>query len=163
VSRPNLRPRARWRRRALAASWTLATCSTLFTAGCEGSPGEQSGSGTEILLGEPDELTFATVEEMEIELETLDNEIRGLEEYLAANPGWAPPGPADPDPLAILEAARSTREAAGSALAAADTARAANSLRMAAERIEHVKRLLGVAEEMGIEVEPAAESVPQGN
>jgi hypothetical protein len=34
---------------------------------------------------------------------------------------------------------------------------------MAAERIEHVKRLLGVAEEMGIEVEPAAESVPPGD
>lgn len=103
---------------------------------------------------------FASVEEMEFELETLDHEIRGLEEYLAANPGWTPPGPADPDPLAVLEAARSTREAAGSALAAADTARAADSLRAAAARIEHVKRLLGVAEEMGIEFEPARESLP---
>jgi hypothetical protein len=105
-------------------------------------------------------LAFASVEEMEVEIEVLDNEIRGLEEYLAANPGWTPPAPSDPHPLAVLEAARATRDAASSALAAADTAQAADSLRAAAARIEHAKRLLGVAEEMGIELEPPADSLP---
>lgn len=137
----------------------LAAIGALVAAGC-GEPAGQVGSGTEVPLQEREEVSFASVEEMEIELETLDHEIRGLEEYLAANPGWTPPDTADPDPLAVLEAARSTREAAGSALAAADTARAADSLRAAGARIEHVKRLLGVAEEMGIELDPAAESLP---
>jgi hypothetical protein len=91
---------------------------------------------------------------MQLELETLDHEILGLEEYLAANPGWTSPDPADPDPRAVLDAARSTRDAAASALANADTAGAADSLRAASARIEHVKRLLGVAEEMGVEFAP---------
>lgn len=154
MSRSNPGPRAGRRR------WALGAFGALVAAGCGDAPAERSGSGTVAPVEEREKHAFASVEEMEFELETLDHEIRGLEEYLAANPGWTPPGPADPDPLAVLEAARSTREAAGSALAAADTARAADSLRAAAARIEHVKRLLGVAEEMGIEFEPAAESLP---
>ena len=113
-------------------------------------------------MQESEPLDFASVEDMQLEIELLDNEIRGLEEYLAANPGWTPPRPSDPDPRAVLEAARSTRDAASSALAAADTAQAADSLRAASARIEHVKRLLGVAEEMGIEFEPT-ESLPPVN
>ncbi|HET6361219.1 MAG TPA: hypothetical protein VFH11_04100, partial [Gemmatimonadota bacterium] len=60
----------------------------------------------------------------------------------------------DPDPRAVLEGARATHAAAGRALVAADTASAADSLRSASARVEHVKRLLGVAEEMGVEVTP---------
>lgn len=153
MSRSN-RPGAGRRRRAVAA------LGALVAAGCGDPPARQSGSETVAPVEEHEEIGFVSVEEMEVELETLDHEIRGLEEYLAANPGWTPPGPADPDPRAVLQAARSTREAAGSALAAADTARAGDSLRAAAARIEHVKRLLGVAEEMGIEFEPAAETLP---
>jgi hypothetical protein len=105
-----------------------------------------------------DEIAFGSAEEMQLELETLDHEILGLEEYLTANPGWTSPDPGDPDPRAVLEAARSTRDAAARALAAADTGSAADSLRAASARIEHVKRLLGVAEEMGVEFAP--ESLP---
>lgn len=120
---------------------------------CEDRSGEGSASSKDAPVAE-EEIAFVSVEEMEFELETLDNEIRGLEEYLAANPGFTPSDPADPDPRAVLEAAHSTRAAAGSALAAADTARAADSLRAASARIEHVKQLLGVAEEMGVEFAP---------
>ena len=124
-------------------------------AGAEGPP-EPVTAGID--LAEP--LAFESAEEMELELEILDNEIAGLEAYLGANPDWSPPGASDPDPRAVLAAARATREGAASALAAADTSSAADSLRAAAARIEHAKRLLGVAEEMGIEFEPAAESFP---
>lgn len=123
-----------------------------------GQSGDGSTSSADARVAAAEEIAFGSVEEMEFELETLDHEIQGLEEYLAANPGWTPPDPADPDPRAVLEAARSTRAAAGSALAAADTASAADSLRAASARIEHVKRLLGVAEEMGIEFAP--DSIP---
>lgn len=119
---------------------------------CGGSSGDASTSSAPD--AQADEIAFESVEDMQLELETLDNEIRGLEEYLAANPGWTPPDPADPDPRAVLDAARSTREAAASALSGADTAGAADSLRAASARIEHVKRLLGVAEEMGVELGP---------
>lgn len=140
--------------------WTvLGTCGLLVTA-CNDTRAPQPDPGGEAALQESAPLEFASVEEMQAEIEILDNEIRGLEEYLAANPGWTPPSPSDPDPRAVLEAARSTRDAASSALAAADTAQAADSLRAATARIEHVKRLLGVAEEMGIEFEPTGESLP---
>jgi hypothetical protein len=124
-------------------------------AGAEAS-GEPASAGPD--LSEP--LAFESVEEMELELEILDHEIAGLEAYLGANPGWSPPEATDPDPRAVLAAARATREGAASALAAADTSSAADSLRAAAARIEHAKRLLGVAEEMGIEFEPTAETAP---
>jgi len=130
---------------ALAAIWALA---------CGGQSGDESASRADAPVAAAEEIAFGSVEEMELELETLDHEILGLEEYLEANPGWTPSDPADPDPRAVLEAARSTRAAAGSALAAADTASAADSLRAASARIEHVKRLLGVAEEMGVEFAP---------
>jgi hypothetical protein len=123
---------------------------------CGGSSRDASPSSAPDASG--DEIAFGSVDDMQLELETLDNEIRGLEEYLAANPGWTPPDAADPDPRAVLDAARSTRDAAASALTGADTAGAADSLRAASERIEHVKRLLGVAEEMGVELAP--ESLP---
>ena len=140
--------------------WTVfGTCGLLVTA-CNDTRAPQSDPAGEAALQESAPLEFASVEEMQAEIEILDNEIRGLEEYLAANPGWTPPSPSDPDPRAVLEAARSTRDAASSALAAADTAQAADSLRAATARIEHVKRLLGVAEEMGIEFEPTGESLP---
>jgi hypothetical protein len=134
------------RRCALAALGALLAC--------DDRSGEGSASRSEAPVAADEAIAFGSVEEMEFELETLDHEIRGLEEYLAANPGFTPPDPADPDPRAVLEAARSTRDAAGSALAAADTASAADSLRAASARIEHVKRLLGVAEEMGVEFAP---------
>jgi hypothetical protein len=139
--------------------WALAALGSLAVT-CGEPQAIRDDTLTETRVQEREELGFASLEEMEAELETLDNEILGLEEYLAANPGWTPPGPTDPDPFVVLEAARRTREAAGSALDAADTAQAADSLRAAGARIEHVKRLLGVAEEMGIEFEPAAESLP---
>jgi hypothetical protein len=139
--------------------WALAALGSLAVT-CGEPQAIRDDTLTETRVQEREELGFASLEEMEAELETLDNEILGLEEYLAANPGWTPPGPTDPDPFVVLEAARRTREAAESALDAADTAQAADSLRAAAARIEHVKRLLGVAEEMGIEFEPAAESLP---
>lgn len=129
----------------------------LVVAGCDGEPARPAAED----VGPAEEpYAFASVEEMEIELEILDHEIRGLEEYLAAHPDWVPPDPTDPDPRALLEAARATREAAGAALEGADIARASDSLHAASARIEHVKRLLGVAEEMGIEFEPPAESLP---
>lgn len=143
-------------RGALLAAWAV------LGLAC-GEPEAESGNGTPGVAGDPglaEPVQFASLEEMELELEVLDNEIAGLEEYLEANPGWSPPEPTDPDPSAVLAAARSTRDAAASAIAAADTARAADSLRVAAARIEHAKRLLFVAEEMGIELEPAAESLP---
>ena len=121
---------------------------------CGGPSGEGSAPSADAPAVAADEIEFGSVEEMQLELETLDNEIRGLEEYLAANPGWTSPDPADPDPRAVLDAARTTRDAAASALAGADTAGAADSLRPASARIEHVKRLLGVAEEMGVEFAP---------
>ena len=145
------------RPRAARLRWALAAIGTLIAPGCAGQEAERSGSPPEAVA---EDLSFGSIEEMEAELEILDHEIQGLAEYLAARPDWTPPEPADPDPRAVLEAARSTREAAGSALAAADTARAADSLRAAAERIEHVKRLLGVAEEMGIEFDPGAAPAP---
>ena len=131
--------------------WAFAAWATLVAAGCAGPEAERAEPAPDAASYE---ITFDSVEEMEAELEVLDLEIAGLAEYLSARPDWTPPDPADPDPRALLEAARATREAAGRALAAADTARAADSLRAAAARIEHVKRLLGVAEEMGIEFEP---------
>ncbi len=121
---------------------------------CGGPSGDGSASHADAPAVTAEEIAFGSVEEMQLELETIDNEIRSLEEYLAANPGWASPDPTDPDPRAVLEAARSTRDAAASALAGADTAVAADSLRAASARIEHVKRLLGVAEEMGVEFAP---------
>src|SRR5688500_17104005 len=138
------------RRCALAGLGALLAC---------GGPSEDgSASKTDEPVATAGEIGFESVEEMRLELETLDHEIRGLDEYLVANPAWTPPDPADTDPRAVLEAARSTRDAAGSALAAADTASAADSLRAASARIEHVKRLLGVAEEMGVDF--AADSLP---
>lgn len=131
----------------------LAAWAALVTAGCAGPEAERAGPAPGDVAASH-ELAFDTVEEMEAELEILDLEIAGLAEYLSTRPDWTPPDPADPDPRALLEAARATRAAAGGALAAADTAAAADSLRAAAARIEHVKRLLGVAEEMGIEFEP---------
>ena len=131
----------------------------LFAAGCEGEAARPAAEDVRA-AEDREQYSFESVEEMQIELEVIDHEIRGLEEYLDANPDWVPPAPTDPDPRAILEAARATREAAGVALDGADTARAADSLRAASARIEHAKRLLGVAEEMGIEFEPAAESLP---
>ena len=143
-------------RRILLAAWAALglACGEPATESVDGTADVPPGND----LGEP--IEFASAEEMELELEILDNEIAGLEEYLEANPGWTPPEPTDPDPRAVLAAARSTRDAAASALAVADTARAADSLRAASARIEHAKRLLFVAEEMGIEFEPAAESMP---
>jgi hypothetical protein len=149
-------PRPRLRR----GSEALAALGVVFAAGCGDGQDARSAAQDEGTTEEHAPYEFLSVEEMEIELETLDLEMRGLEEYLSANPGWTPPEPTDPDPRTILEAARATRHAAGVALAGADTAQAADSLRAAAARIEHVKRLLGVAEEMGIEFEPAAESLP---
>jgi hypothetical protein len=139
-------PRAGVRRTLVALAGALLACG--------GSSGDPSTSSANAPDARADEIAFGSVEDMQLELETLDNEIRGLEEYLAANPGWAPPDPADPDPHAVLDAARATRDAAASALTGADTAGAADSLRAAFERIEHVKRLLGVAEEMGVELAP---------
>lgn len=121
---------------------------------CNGQSGNGNAPSADAPSAAAEGIAFGSVEEMEFELETLDHEIRELEEYLAANPGWTPSDPADPDPRAVLDAARSTREAAKSALAAADTASAADSLRAASARIEQVKRLLGVAEEMGVEFAP---------
>jgi hypothetical protein len=121
---------------------------------CAGPSGDAPDAGADAPPASTDEIAFDSAEEMQLELETLDHEILGLEEYLAANPGWTSPDPADPDPRAVLDAARSTRDAAASALANADTAGAADSLRAASARIEHVKRLLGVAEEMGVEFAP---------
>ena len=141
---------------SLVRTWVAAFGALLVACGGPEAGGVPDAASTE--AGFADELEFASVEEMEIELEILDNEIAGLEAYLGANPGWSPPGLDDPDPRAVLEAARATREAAASALAAADTSSAADSLRAAAARIEHAKRLLGVAEEMGIEFVP--ESLP---
>ena len=137
-----------WARRGCALAWLGALLA------CGGPSREGSAESADPPAGFADEIAFGSVEDMQFELETLDNEIRGLEEYLAANPGWASLDPADPDPDAVLDAARSTRDAAASALAAADTAGAADSLRAASARIEHVKRLLGVAEEMGVEFAP---------
>lgn len=139
---------------------TLIASSGALVLACGGSGGGAGGhpEGASAEPGYADQIEFASVEEMELELETLDNEIAGLEAYLDANPGWSPPGATDPDPRALLNAARATREGAAGALAAADTSSAADSLRAAAARIEHAKRLLGVAEEMGIEFEP--ESLP---
>lgn len=137
----------------------IAACGALVLA-CDdpdAGAGAPEAASADPIVAEP--LVFESVEEMEIELETLDNEIAGLEAYLGANPGWSPPGPTDPDPRAVLAAARATREGAASALAAADTSSAADSLRAAAARIEHAKRLLGVAEEMGIDFEPAVEPI----
>lgn len=134
--------------------YVLAGLGALFA--CGGPSGDRAA--LEVPPEAADEIAFGSAEEMQLELETLDHEILGLEEYLTANPGWTSPDPADPDPRAVLEAARSTRDAAASALAAADTGSAADSLRAASARIEHVKRLLGVAEEMGVEFAP--ESVP---
>lgn len=138
---------------------SLGVIGALVAAGC----GERERAGPaadRAMADEQARYEFESMEEMEIELQTLDLEIQGLEEYLAANPGWVRPTPSDPDPRTILEAARATRQAAGVALAAADTEQAADSLHAAGARIEHVKRLLGVAEEMGIEYEPVAESLP---
>jgi hypothetical protein len=137
---------------SLVRTWFAAFGSLLLACGSPETGGLPQAASPE--AGYADELEFASVEEMEIELEILDNEIAGLEAYLGANPGWSPPGAGDPDPRAVLAAARATREAAASALASADTSSAADSLRAAAARIEHAKRLLGVAEEMGIEFEP---------
>ena len=87
---------------------------------------------------------------MQAEIEILDNEIRGLEEYLAANPGWTPPSPSDPTPAPSWSRpvhARCREQRAGCRGHGAG----GDSLRAATARIEHVKRLLGVAEEMGID------------
>lgn len=138
---------------SLANRWAGFAWTALVAVGCAGPEPERVEPGSEPVSQTP-ELSFGTVAEMEAELEVLDNEIGGLAEYLSTRPDWTPPDASDPDPRVLLEAARTTRAAAGSALAAADTARAADSLRAAAARIEHVKRLLGVAEEMGIEFEP---------
>lgn len=143
---------------SLVRTWIAASGALLLGCGGPdaGAGGFPQGAAPEAEFA--DQIEFASVEEMELELETLDNEIAGLEAYLGANPAWSPPGATDPDPRALLAAARATRGAAASALAAADTSSAADSLRAAAARIEHAKRLLGVAEEMGIEFEP--ESLP---
>ncbi|HET6360667.1 MAG TPA: hypothetical protein VFH11_01260, partial [Gemmatimonadota bacterium] len=79
---------------------------------CGGPSGNGSDTNGDAPVAAADEIRFDSAEEMQFELETLDNEIRGLEEYLAANPGWSSPDPADPDPRAVLDAARSTRDAA---------------------------------------------------
>lgn len=130
----------------------LAGLGAIFA--CGGPSGDESAPGADTPPAAAEEIAFDSAEEMRLELETLDHEILGLEEYLAANPGWTSPDPTDPDPRALLDAARSTRDAAASALATADTGSAADSLRAASARIEHVKRLLGVAEEMGVEFAP---------
>ena len=142
-------------RRAYALAWLV----TLLA--CGGPSGEESVESADAPAASAEVIAFDSVEDMQLELETLDNEIRGLEEYLAANPGWTSLDPADPDPQAVLDAARSTRDAAASALAAADTAGAADSLRAASARIEHAKRLLGVAEEMGVEFAPDSLPAPE--
>jgi hypothetical protein len=138
--------------------WCTAAWAALVAVVCAGPETDRNAPPPEAVAA-AEEISFETVADMAAELEVLDHEIAGLADYLAARPDWTPPDPTDPDPRAVLEAARDTRAAAASALAAADTARAADSLRAAAARIEHVKRLLFVAEEMGIEVDPAEGTV----
>lgn len=139
-------------RPAKARAGLVAVVGALLACGAPSENGSESSADPPAAAA--DDIAFGSVEEMQLELETLEHEIRGLEEYLTANPGWASTDPADPDPRAVLDAARTTRDAAASALASADTAGAADSLRAASARIEHAKRLLGVAEEMGVEFAP---------
>lgn len=134
--------------------WGSVAWTALVALACSGPDADRNAPPPEAVAA-AEEISFETVADMAAELEVLDLEIAGLADYIAARPDWTPPDPADPDPRAVLDAARDTRAAAASALAAADTARAADSLRAAAARIEHVKRLLFVAEEMGIEFDPA--------
>ena len=71
-------------------------CATIGALLACGQSGDGSTSSADARVAAAEEIAFGSVEEMEFELETLDHEIRGLEEYLAANPGWTPPDPSDP-------------------------------------------------------------------
>ena len=126
--------------------------------GLQEAPAPQADRGGEAALQESEPLEFASVEEMQVEIEILDNEIRGLEEYLAANPDWtSSPVRSRPACRPGLGPCRATPRAARWL---PRTRRRRQFLRAATARIEHVKRLLGVAEEMGIDFEPTGESLP---
>ncbi|HUP01784.1 MAG TPA: hypothetical protein VM737_09745 [Gemmatimonadota bacterium] len=102
---------------------------------------------------EIDSLARTTPEEVQAELEMLGFEITDLAIYLEANPRRAF---ADSiDPRLVLTSAEGALAATRVALQAHDTTAAVDSLSIAAGRIERVKRLLGVAEELGVEADPA--------
>lgn len=104
---------------------------------------------------EVESLTRAAPEEIRYELENVGHEIDDLEALLESGAARAEPGS---DPAARLAEARSAYRGALDALAAEDVDRATDSLDVATDRVETVKRSLGLAEEW---VEPFdAESMP---
>ena len=128
---------------------TLAPLLLAIVVGCGGDP---PADPVRQPAPEVDSLARSTPAEVREELELLKFEIADLAAYLEANPRRAF---ADSiDPREVLIAARGAVDGAGVELATGEASAAVDSLSVAAERIERVKRLLGVAEELGMEPEP---------
>lgn len=104
---------------------------------------------------EVESLTRAAPEEIRYELENLRHEIEDLEAILESGSARSEPGS---DPAERLAEASSAYRSALDAVADEDVGRAADSLEVASDRVETVKRSLGLAEEWGDPFD--AESLP---
>lgn len=137
--------------RAAAASILPIGLACLVGISCADEPeGALERSAAEV-----ESLTSAAPEEIRYELENVGHEIDDLEALLESGSVRAEPGSAAVERLAE---ARSAYRGALDALADSDVDRAADSLDRASERVDTVKRSLGLAEEF---VEPLdADSVP---
>lgn len=145
--------------RATGRGALALACGLLVACGGDPEPAngrtaEESGSTARTTPAEAGSLARAAPEEIRWDLENLGYEIADLEALVESGAEAAP----GTDPAATLAGARAAYEAALDAVARGETDRAADSLEVAASRVEAVKRGLGLAEEWG---EPfGADSIP---
>ncbi|MFN2384305.1 MAG: hypothetical protein ABR559_08600 [Gemmatimonadota bacterium] len=96
----------------------------------------------------------ATAAEVQAEIEMLGYEIHDLAAILQAGIPRAAVPSDEPEPEDVLAAARSAHAEAVRAFERQAYPVAAESLASASAQVEHFKRLLGLAEEWGVEAEP---------
>lgn len=133
------------------AALLVAVAAALHLATCADAPDDPLPE----VAPEVDSLARPTGAEIEVEIETLTHEIRDLSGYLESGAVDVVPGA--PDPRALVEAARVATGSSRAALASGDTAGAVDRLEVAAQRVEEIKRALGLAEEWSEEL-PATDS-----
>lgn len=140
-------------RGARAAAASILSLGLAFLVGI--SCADEPEGPPERPAAEVESLTRSAPEEIRYELENVGHEIHDLEALLESGAVRAEP---DSAPAERLAEARSAYRGALDALADSDVDRATDSLERATERVETVKRSLGLAEEF---VEPLdADSVP---
>lgn len=124
----------------------------LISAACASESSDRAPVATPDAPPVEDVYVLATPVEVVAELETLGHELDDLERVVEA-----PSVPAGDAVRSLLSAARTAHQSAGGSIAAGDTMAAVDSLVATAERVEEVKRLLGLAEEWGVEIAPQSE------